>query len=542
MSVLSPVFCAALILGFVLPASMPAQELRGTVVDVSTLQPIPGAQVFITPRPAAGSVVTGRDRLREAVTILTGASGKFVYTADGPAEVRVEARKDGYVGPGPEIKGFEPAAVAKLESGKTATVRLLMAQAGRITGRVVDSDTSRAAGGLSVVVYLAYYLRGKRTLFPAGRAKTDAAGRFEIGGLPPADYLIEIGPSQESAPAIAAPGAKQERQYSRVFFPGGGDAEVASPVRLVSGTYADLGRLDVRKTAVFRVRAEMQAIGCRAGEQAMVEVGPISQFAVTRGQEPCDRDFTIRGLPPGSYAMRLWILGRTSSQRAKARVTFDVVDRNITVAVPLTPGVDIAGRITAPNASALSKLSLSLRPVGGANFSDDPPTTVDSEGRFQICNVERREQELRFNGLPGPYYIAAMKYNGKKIDGRIFLVDPLAQEHSLEIVIRDDPATLYGAVQHDNQPAAGARLILVKWPVQDDLYRAVMTTQADAGGNFRFEALAPGEYRVAAVSATAAGTLDEPGRLQSWIDSSDAQSVVLSANAVRSLALDLAAR
>ena len=527
-------------------------EVRGTVLEASTRQPIGGVEVSLTRLTPGSAAVVGGYRSSALMKTITGDFGNFAFRVDEPGNFRIEARKTGYVAPGPEIRGFEPAVTVTLESGAIPEgVDLLLARESSIAGRVINADSGEPVQGLQVRAYVYYYRRGEPSLFPGSQTVTDPAGHFELGGLTPGEYLVEVRSLPPNAPAILAGGiapedlSRTELQYYQAFWPGGRDLLTAWPERIESGMTVDLGNLAAQKGPAHRVRISTQALRCGPADRAQAEVDQVSASTHLRRAQadvPCNRDLSIRGLPPGHYELKIWMRGRRAQERERLWIPFEVTNQDFSLDAVLQPGVEISGKITAPEgamSAIVERMKIGLRPVGGINFADEGPSVASRDGGFRLLNVERREQALNVQGLPETYYIHEIKYNGRVVSGTILAIDALAVTHSLELVVRDDPAILAGTVKTGDKPAVGARVVLLPWPSGTplDAQRSTRMAITDEAGYFRFEALPPREYRLAALSQRAASRLEEPGALQALLN--DGTGILLQARAVQSVQLNM---
>ena len=87
---------------------------------------------------------------------------------------------------------------------------------------------------------------------------------------------------------------------------------------------------------------------------------------------PCGKDLLVTGFAPGDYRLILSITGRTGETRGTASVPFSIVDKNIEITAPLTPGVDVDGVLLAAEGAKLpdlTKTTVSLRAVDSVGFT-----------------------------------------------------------------------------------------------------------------------------------------------------------------------------
>jgi len=200
-------------------------------------------------------------------------------------------------------------------------------------------------------------------------------------------------------------------------------------------------------------------------------------------------------LPPGLHTLN------ATSSSGEGSVTFQVLDFDIeNLAVPTTPTFDISGHISLEgesNAAALGNARITLR--------RDPPTEPSS-GRFSYSSplpngsfvVGASSGDYRLNielppGLQNAYVKSVRLGNTDVLNGPLhFDGKPSAQ---FEVVIGKNPGAIDGQVVADRQTSvADVSVVLVPDNRRrTELYRATTT---DLSGQFHFDRVPPGNYRV----------------------------------------------
>ncbi len=237
------------------------------------------------------------------------------------------------------------------------------------------------------------------------------------------------------------------------------------PVPVGSGQTFDIGQIAVRKAPLYRVKVTLSSTSCAPGE--LVQVGLVVRSGFFSSQTnstpvPCGEPFLMTRLAPGSY----WIEARSDNRPAesaeRASLPFEIEDKNIEVKSVLARGVDIDLRIV-PNEGSRkadwSGVRLMLHPRGRAPYLSEIPGSPDPEGRLRLVNVEARDYDLRFAGLPPGFYIQEVRYNGAAMPFGTLTVNGSAMAHTIEIAVDDKPAAVAG----ETRP--GARVVLARWPI-----------------------------------------------------------------------------
>jgi hypothetical protein len=98
----------------------------------------------------------------------------------------------------------------------------------------------------------------------------------------------------------------------------------------------------------------------------------------------------------------------------------------------------------------------------------------------------------------GPWYVQSATCGNVDLLREELRISAGAQVSPITIVLRGDGATLTGTLESDGRPAKGSVLLV---PDRGSLTR-VQSTYVMSGGEFQFDRLAPGDYRVLAFDHT----------------------------------------
>ena len=213
-----------------------AASLSGAVVDEGGA-PIAGARVSV-----GWSAGDGPGPLAEFRSAVTGADGGFTIrdlAAWDAADTRVRTGPQTSMGSGgmpleaaAEGYSFSRLSVESIPSKEF--VRFELSRAGSLAGSVIDAVTGEPAAGVELAAQATTYPIGpdgtpdttrSNDVYGWGTAVTDAAGRYEIGPLPPTTYNVL---PMETPPDRAAAALEAVRVEP-------GDATEVRPVRLVRG-------------------------------------------------------------------------------------------------------------------------------------------------------------------------------------------------------------------------------------------------------------------------------------------------------------------
>jgi len=347
-------------------------------------------------------------------------------------------------------------------------------------------------------------------------------------------------------------GAISEESFLLVYYPSTTDFTTASRVDLRPGD--SLGGINISVGAGQIRTSHVRGRAIDANGQPLTgNVMAISRTAHPNATIPsaavgADGRFDIGGVVPGSYYI---IAGNPLGI-----VPIDVAGQDIeNVVITSKPGVELTGRIIIEGKPAIetdpevARLQTNCSGPGGSvvrclpirfnlvaepaliGFPLEPPGgpgmpqtggpgmpqagggiqngTVLADGTFTFRNLSARDHRLAFTGLPPGWYIKSARLG--PVDPISTLVSfPSAPADRLEVVIGTNGGRVEGrAVNVTGQAVASATAVLVPdGPNRSrrDLYRSAVT---DDAGVFRFQSIAPGDYKVFAW---------EEIEVSSWLD------------------------
>jgi len=284
-----------------------------------------------------------------------------------------------------------------------AAVDFKLIRAGVITGRVVD-ELGDPVTDVQVAPVRSQLMNGTRQMMPTGRgATTNDLGEFRIFGLPPGRYYIA------AVYRGAMGGDTDDRSgYGPTYYPGTGNVAQAQRITIAAGQTIDsvnFTLLPVRTVKVSGIALDAQG---RPLSGAFINIMTRSFMAGGGGAaiRP-DGKFTISGLTPGDYALRVNLPGNSESATMPITIAdTDVSDIQLIASKPPT----IRGRVVlddsapAPKGSSLRLFvqnDLPMMASGNAQVKDDftfETTMAAGHARVTFFGGDWRLRTVRLDG------------------------------------------------------------------------------------------------------------------------------------------------
>jgi len=452
-----------------------------------------------------------------------------------------------------------------------------------IAGSVLD-ESEEPVVGATVQVMRRVYRGGVPAFSSGGSATTDDRGMFRISTLQPGSYIVAVpsiqttlpvalleeqaqsgGPRSElstvmfgATPVIAPPGSVGNQRmgdhilqvqqrgitppaaspsgelhvYPTTFHPATTRAIDAAAITIESG--AERSGVDIRVKPVRTVRVSGTLVwpggsgaptaitlvprsGGGSGEAAP-DLG--SGFEAATTVADATGRFTMLGVPPGSYTLRVH---RTSAREPSAAsglldpawwadepVAVGAADIN-DLSIALRPGHRVSGRVEfvgsiAPPDPARARVELWLESLD-AHMRSSTQTAMFAEpdGRFVSRALPAGRYRLVVTGgsFAGWTLKSAMSGARDLSDTPFDLKD--ADIADIVVTFTDAPSRLIGTVRDDRGAATSEAMVIVlpanrnEWTGWGAYPRRLADRRATSSGTYAFLGLAPGSYLIAAL-------------------------------------------
>ena len=461
-----------------------AGAIEGLVVTADTNTPLRNAVVTLY-GPFAAAYLGIRDHPSAAPILRTETdqNGRFTFSELDAGSYEIRGTRNGYAASNWRYETRATELVPVAAGQRVKDVVLKLEPAAVITG-TIRGPAGETLQGASVQVLRRSY-RGSRKshlIFCPGSAQTDDRGEYRIPGVPSGSYLLRVTPPQTA------------KGIPQVYFPDTTDYRAAQWIMIAA---KEIRKIDfsLRTGPVARIR------GIALAPEGKT-LGVLSIGLNPRNDGPSDRvqsgfaggvfqqSFEIADVTPGSYILSV----TEGSQKFAAFQELDVHGDMDGVFVRLAPAHQGRGVIYVEGGGApvLKGITVELLPLE-LPCCNAPRATVQEDATFTFDPLMPIHYVADVGNLPPGYYVRSIRLNGKEIGGAVFALDADA---SFTVALAAGGARLAGAVTDAaGKPAPYPEVTLIP---SDSAMPGARNVLADAQGNFSFDAVLPGRYKVLA--------------------------------------------
>jgi len=513
--------------------SQNTSTLAGTVVDITTEQPLRGAAV------SARAVPAGKGTNAAAASVVSDADGRFKFENLSPGRYVLWASFSGYVNQGPFRR--QPRWVYLAPSQHIDDVLISLTPGAAISGHIVDS-ARKEISGVTVQALKSSDQFGRPEFHEVASAVSDKSGEYRLTVLSAGRYYLVAIPREQ-----LKKDAGSHLSYVPVYFPPTPDPSGSTALALQAGEQlagVDMA-LDPVHTITIRGRvvnpSSKSAISdaeVSLQEESSVAAWPYGATVDNKG------NFELAGVPPGNYVITVQCQSeKDRTMRGHAVVKVGDVDlRNVEIAI--TPGVQVSAHVSGEGKANvdLSRLVGILEPdptsiaAGSAPEIENAP--VNAEGRFVFHDVPDGTYHIDFFRIPTGFYLKTGQ-PPNSADNTITITRG-HEASGVELVLNPGAASIAGTVMQDQRPLAWAAVILVPEGEKRRQARYYRRTVADRDGRFMLQNIVPGDYEVLALQQIEPGFPTDPEFLQQFED--QATAVSLSEGSSLSMQITVASR
>jgi protocatechuate 3,4-dioxygenase beta subunit len=523
-------------------------SLEGQVFDAIAGTPLRKATIVMN-RSGGGRVPSGG---RSTYSATSDTSGHYLITGIEPGTYRLNANHTGYLSMDYNARRPQGSG-APLDLGRgqkmTGAVFKLTPH-GVITGKITDDDGD-PLDNVNLQLMRWTYNNGTKQLQPAGNANTNDLGVYRMAGVVPGTYVLSAYRRNNMIPGD--PAANQE-DYVLTYFSGATDVSAAAPIEMAPGAQLDGINLRLSKIQTVRVRGHVVN---NVASPAPVRPGGDDQLIVDgrpgNVQNP-NAGITVR-LAPRNAQMQMNLNLNAAAVRADGTFEFPSVGPGPYTLVAMTNragATHVAQRSLDVGHSNIDDANLSLNPgaavVGTVRYDGDPPqplpslmvrlaarnptmgiplpqpAKVDPNGSFRFDDVSPELYTVNLN-VPQNLYLKAVRSG--TTDVLTSGMDVTNGGATLDILIGTNPPQVSGTVTNADaqQPAVAVTVVLIpeeKERKNQSYFYSVTTS--DQYGNFTFNRVTPGEYKVYAWEDVQYGQWYDPDFMKAYEGKGDAVS------------------
>ena len=501
--------------------------LHGRVVNSVDGTPIRGALVQLS-GPMKVSVLSGND-------------GSFVFSKLAAGDFVVTARKLGYFAT--EL-GEPLGAVAERVrvDAVTRELSLPLIPEGVIHGKIVD-EQGEPIEGLDVQARPKFGRNSQMNTSADRTATTNEAGEYRIAGLTAGSYyLLETAKSGRGNEAMLSAVRRMKSGVPINYYPGVLEAAQAAAIRVLPGSSQQVD-WRIAHQPLYQVSGRVQAKG-GSSDILVAMVSSYSDQNFTLALAGPDGSFVFQGVASGEYAVAALEAMNEEFTKPQMAVKMITVKTNVQdLVLQVLPATRIPVRFREEYTHKSSpEPSVESAPASVEFLRVDLPFEVATKLTDHQSEWNAQKKELQVLLEPGAFRIqiqaspkiyAASAMNGNTdLLKENLVVAPGSEAEPIELVLRDDPASLSGTVRHDGKAAPG-RVVLLP----ENAPRQAAVVSADAGGTFSFQELAPGRYFLLALGNGTEIDLQDEGTLRRI--QSQGEAVELQADGRASVELEL---
>ena len=491
------------------PSKSPLGQISGRVSRSDTGEPIPKAQVQLSPADTETAQAAGPERI-----VRTGPDGTFVFPDLPAGTFGVTVWRNGFSEYARQEGEHDRRRFITLKPGqKVEKLDLRLNPTGVIAGQITDEDQEPVEGLRVWALRIDFQPGGRKRVSEAGRAVTDDLGNFRLPNLSPGSYYVSAGGliQQPMREVGLKQGPAGGMHYRNTFFPGSPSLDEAQALKVGP----ELATNDIRFTVpTERTYAITGKVLSGAGNVALKDAevscermdaaGYTYEAAGETVQLESDHSFNFSSLYPGDYTLSVKkIVQGVLTDLGFASVR--IVDSNVHANIEVGRAAEVHGRVQPSQRFAVTGKKITLEIFGWGFYLLHQSSPLEASGRFVIANLPPGEYTFAIYNQPSeqPIYIKKAVCGGRDYAGRVFSL-AVGTTFDCDVVLGNDTGIIHGEVSSGENAAAGDVVVLI--PESGDLRRIpryALTAKTDAAGQYRIAGVIPGDYLLFAVPPSA---------------------------------------
>jgi hypothetical protein len=370
---------------------------------------------------------------------------------------------------------------------------------------------------------------------------TNDLGNFRVPDLPAGSYYLLVAPQDAQIYRHATD--EIPSGYPRVYYPGVLDLSAATPIKVSAGRESIA---DLTLAAKSFIRLSGKVSGYPPGSSVQLYLGLVgdSEAAKLIKFDPHTGAFETDWVPPGTLMIQATAEGDFSNARSApltGHLSVSATSSMSGLNLVMLPEVNLPVSVEGPGRREdLARLAVQLIAVETGNIQNAEQMTKDSDPSLPAADrdfLSIPQGTYHFDvssTADDPYYVESARSGSTDLLTSDLVVDSSTSAHPIEIVVRHGAATLSGSV---NLKDAARGAVVCLFPEKSSAKPLFQTVGANV--SFRFDALSPGDYRIAAVDSLSGVDFANPASLKKI--SSAGSAISLSPSQSANLTLDLVA-
>ena len=449
--------------------------------------------------------------------VLTGVDGKFVFEnlPEPEEEWVLQFTKPGFF---PQLDDADSFRVKKGQTGIT----LQMLPEAVLAGRVETRDGEPVERAL-VRVMAENFNMGRVQHIQIGQTVTDEDGNFRIANLHARRCWAAVQPNQVSVRTVAndLQGVK-EGYPAVVYYPAARDISTATPVQLFPGKESEAKFL-LTAEPIFQISGSI--VGTPPGQYPRLRIFNVSgeELNLARQVNQQTGSFEIRRVPAGVYLLETSVKsaeGNLLTAEVTVTVQANVMDLHLVLVSARTIPVVVhsesstiseppAGTVASFRGSEPVHAGLELRPL-------DPTHQEYHRGlahlAHELNDVVPGKYEVDVVSVGQNSYVQSMRSGGVDLLSEPLVVPQEGDVQPIEIVIRDDGASISGKIRGAKTPS----MIVVMVPEKHSIQAPRIAMVSGEPAQFSIMGIPPGGYRVYAFDSQAQIEYANPAALEPY--------------------------
>jgi hypothetical protein len=479
-------------------------RIRGTVVDSVTHQPVREAGVSFAGNPAHGQVYQ-----------VTDAAGTFEIDNLPPGQYSLKVEHQ-------EYPQWQSPSIAIKAGEQTPPMILELVPFAAVSGRVLDQDSDPLP---ACSVHLQSARPPYQEVFPKQDFRevlgSSADGEFRLEHFPAGKYILRAqcqAPVFEPRPLSAGPDPLPTSAYPPQFYPGANTAELAEVIEVAPGQERSGIDFQMKPSHVTHIHVRLSGANWRGRKDLAWQLVPAAQRApapldgalhfdwlgVWHDIQTTNGEFEIPKVFPGSY--RLMVTSNMRYIEGGAMIggarQIDVGDTPIEVEVALRSPVDLNGTVEIVSVGGGGGDRVTPDQVGvelvaeHPNFFRSGASQVKDDGSFTIKSAFPGPARIKIRAFQrcgvqcardGAFLKSAWLGGAELTDGLLDLSSGAGG--NLRIVVSTDFAAIKGT-------APAFAVVTASEEDSRGFSTSELNASADQNGQFKFEDLVPGKYRL----------------------------------------------